>query len=252
MDGDKVLDALIDGLRLALAEPDELRLYRSGKLPGLFATRTGANGEAAERAVREGLVEVVRTEPKGKLTTEWVRITPAGVNVLHAHESPRAVLEELKMALATTRSGVPVWLEAMQAEVRLLSDRLAGEMKALLHRIDALETRVAEALKRTDATVPALANGVAEAVPWAADVLTYLDRRAKSGSAAGCPLPELFAALRDRRPGLSLGEFHTGLRRLGDYGTIALTPFTGPATALPEPEYALLDGATVLYYVTRA
>jgi hypothetical protein len=136
--------------------------------------------------------------------------------------------------------------------VRLLSDRLAGEMKTLLNRIDALERRVAEALKRTDAAVPELANGVAEAVPWAADVLTYLDRRAKSGSATGCPLPELFAALRDRRPGLSLGEFHVGLRRLGDYRAIALTPFTGPPDALPEPEYALLDGATVLYYAGRS
>lgn len=249
--GDKVLDALIDALRLALAEPGELRLFRSGKLPGLFATRTGPNAAAAERAVREGLVEVVRSEAKGKLTTDWVRITPAGVNVLHAHESPRAVLEELKSALATTRSGVPAWLETMQAEVRLLSDRLSGEMSALLHRIDALETRVAEALKRTDAAVPALTNGVAESVPWAADVLTYLDRRAKSGSASGCPLPELFAAVRDRRPGLSLGEFHTGLRRLDDYKAVALSPFTGPAEALPEPEYALLDGATVLYYASR-
>src|SRR6059058_291622 len=60
MSTDKVLDALIAALKQALAEPDEQRLFRSGKLPGLFATRSGANAEAAERAVRDGLLEVVR------------------------------------------------------------------------------------------------------------------------------------------------------------------------------------------------
>ena len=46
--------------------------------------------------MRDGLLEIVRTEESGKLTTEWVRLTPAGVSFLHAHESPRAVLEALE------------------------------------------------------------------------------------------------------------------------------------------------------------
>src|SRR5262249_31165129 len=75
---DRVEDTLIAALKAALAEPGEQRLYRSGKLPGLFATRSGANAEAAGRALRDGLLEVVRTETKGKLSVEWVRLTPAG------------------------------------------------------------------------------------------------------------------------------------------------------------------------------
>src|SRR3954451_8197401 len=151
--------ALLQALKQALAEPGEQRLYRSGKLTGLFPTRTGANAAAAARAVGDGLLEVVRTETKGKLTVEWVRPTPAGVSFLHAHESPRAVLEELQSALQTTKAGVPVWLEGMQREIESLNGRLAAEMDKLLHRIDALSRRVEEALRRTDADVPALEDG---------------------------------------------------------------------------------------------
>jgi hypothetical protein len=251
MTTDRVEFALLQALKQALAEPGEQRLYRSGKLPGLVPTRTGANAQAASDAVSEGLLEVVRTEQKGKLAVEWVRLTPAGVSFLHAHESPRAVMRELHAALQTTKAGVPVWLEGMQREVQGLSDKLADEMDRLLHRLDALASRVEEALRRADAEIPALEEGVAKAVPWAADVLFYLDRRRQSGAAGDCPLPELFAALRQRRPGVSLTEFHDGLRRLDDLRAIALRPFAGRPEELSEPEYALLDGATVLYYVGR-
>src|SRR5262245_64832138 len=96
MTKDKVHDALIEALRQALAAPGELRLYRAGKLPGLFAGRGGAAGEAAARAVRDGLLEVVRTEVKGKTAIDWVRVTPRGVDYLHEHESPVEVLRELR------------------------------------------------------------------------------------------------------------------------------------------------------------
>jgi hypothetical protein len=251
MTTDRVEFALIQALKKALAEPGEQRLYRSGKLPGLFPTRTGANAAAAARALADGLLEIVRAEVKGKLTVEWVRLSPAGVSFLHAHESPRAVLEELQAALQTTKAGVPVWLEGMQREIETLGGRLAAEMEKLLHRLDALSQRVEEALRRADADVPALEVGVARAVPWAADVLYYLDRRRASGSAGDCPLPELFAAVRQRRPDVTLTAFHDGLRRLDDLRAIALRPFAGRPEELSEPEYALLDGARVLYYASR-
>jgi hypothetical protein len=251
MTTDKEEFAVLQALKQALAEPGEQRLYRSGKLPGLFPSRIGVNAQAASDAISEGLLEVVRTEQKGKLTVEWVRLTPAGVSFLHAHESPRAVLEELQTALQTTQAGVPVWLEGMQREIQTLSDKLADEMDRLMHRLDALTKRVEEALRRADAEIPALEDGVARAVPWAADVLFYLDRRHKSGAAGDCPLPELFAALRQRKPGVSLTEFHDGLRRLDDLRAIALKPFAGKPEELAEPEYALLDGVKVLYYAGR-
>ena len=52
---DKVSTILIDALKQAWAEPAEQRLYKSGKLDGLFSSRMGVNGEAASRALRDGL-----------------------------------------------------------------------------------------------------------------------------------------------------------------------------------------------------
>jgi hypothetical protein len=251
MTTDKETAALVEALKLALAEPGEQRLFRRGKLPGLFPTRTGVNAAAAERAVRDGLLEIVRTEESGKLTTEWARLAPAGVSFLHAHESPRAVLEELHQALETSRGGVPLWLEGMQAELAAVGTRLEEEMRRLMHRLEGLSNRVEEALRRAEGGGPALANGAADTVPWAADVLAYLDRRRESGRAGPCPLPELFAAVRQRHPALAVPQFHDGLRRLSDYHAVTLLPFPGAVAALAEPEYALLDGTTVLYYATR-
>jgi hypothetical protein len=100
--------ALLDGLRAALAG-DEHRLYRSGKLDGLFASKTGPAGEAAALAIREGLLEYSRTETRGRFEFEWVRLTSKGVEYLYEHDSPKAVLAELRDMLAAARSGIPMW-----------------------------------------------------------------------------------------------------------------------------------------------
>src|SRR5258708_4257633 len=100
---DAASDPLLDALKRALAEPDGQRLYRRGKLPGLYA---GREADAAAKALREGLLEPVRTETKGKVVTEWVRLTPRGVEFLHARESPRAVLSGLLDAVRTAQTGV--------------------------------------------------------------------------------------------------------------------------------------------------
>jgi hypothetical protein len=60
----------------------------------------------------------------------------------------------------------------------------------------------------------------------------------------------LFAAVKDREEGLTVRDFHTGLRRLHDRGVLRLLPFEG-AGGPPEPEYALLDGADMYYFAAR-
>jgi hypothetical protein len=248
---DKPTEILIDALKQALAEPAEQRLYRSGKLDGLFASRAGANGEAAARAIRDGLLEVRRTETRGKTTVEWVRLTPRGVDFLHEHESPVRALRDLQAVLQTTTEAVPLWLADMRRELQTLSARLAEEAQKWTHRLDALGQRVEEALRRAEAGGPHLPDGVAQAMPWALDALTYLERRQAGGANGDCPLPELFAALREKHAELSLTAFHDGLRRLHDRRSVRLLPFAGPPGELPEPEFALVDGVAVLYYARR-
>ena len=248
---DKVTEALVAALKEALAQPGEHRLYRSGKLAGLFPGRTGANAEAAARALRDGLLEIVRTETKGKAEVEWVKPTPKGVNFVHDHESPVMVLRELRTALETARDGTPAWLAKVGTELQELSCRLTAEVQKYLQRLEALGQRVDEALRRAEAGGPAVPDGVAAAAPWAVDVLAYLDRRQTSGANGHCPLPELFAALREQHAELSLPDFHDGLRRLQDRRALRLFPAADPSQPLAEPEYALLDGVQLLYFAAR-
>jgi hypothetical protein len=120
-----------------------------------------------------------------------------------------------------------------------------------LHHLEALRQRVAESLRRLESALPAVPDRLASAVPWAAEALAYLERRESGGAAGDCPLPELFAALAEKHPDLSIKAFHDGLRRLHDRRLLRLRPFAPPADNLPQPEYALLDGAQVLYYAAR-
>jgi hypothetical protein len=248
---DKITEILVESLRQAVTEPGERRLFKSGKLAGLFSSRTGPAAEAAARALSEGLLEVVRTEAKSKTAIEWVRFTPRAVHFLHEHESPVRALGELQSLLQTSRDAIPQWLQALQRDLAELGNRLTEEARAWSHRLEILSGNVEEALRRADAAQVQLANGHTSAVPWALDALIYLDRRRQTGCPAECPLPELFAALRLQRPDLSVSAFHEGLRRLQDHRTVRLLPFAGSPAELSEPEYVLLDGATVLYYVTR-
>ena len=242
---------IVTALKQALAEPREQRLHKSGKLAGLFPGRSGAAGEAAMLAMREGWLDVIRTEAKGKVRIEWVKITPKGVEFLHANDSPVAALREMQTALQTTREGVPVWLAQLDLRWESFTQQVWEEMDKITQRLESLSARVEEALRRSGSIGPSVPANVATKVLWAEAALTYLDQRKESGSPEACPLPELFAAVRTQHPKLELLEFHDGMRRLHDHRILQLTPFSDSAEELPEPEYALIDGTTVLYFAQR-
>lgn len=247
----RVQALVLEALKTALAGPGEDRLYRGGKLPGLFHNRFGAPGAAAALSLNQRLLEVVRSEVKSRITIDWVRVTPAGVEYLHRHESPRAVLGELREALAVTRSGVPVWLDEVRQELAELGVRLAAEVESMGRRLESLAMRVDDALRRADAAGPGWPEGAADAAPWAIVALAYLDRRRECASPAECPLPELFAAVRRREPQLKLLDFQDGLKKLAAAKGVRLTPFPGPAAEIPEPEHAIPSGADCLYFAIR-
>jgi hypothetical protein len=248
---DKTSEILAEALKQALAEPGEQRLYKSGKLPGLFAGRLGSNAEAAARALRDGLLEITRTETKGKITAEWVRPTPRATEFVYEHESPVRALKDLQAVLQVTREGIPLWLSELRQQTQALVKQLSDEAERWTHRLDALSRQVEGALRRVEAKDPELPEGVGEETPWAAAALTYLDQRRKTSANGPCTLPELFGALRDRHPDLTVSAFRERLRRLHDRRIVRLLPFNGLPENLPEPEWAMIEGSEVLYCVTR-
>jgi hypothetical protein len=127
---DRVTDLLVETLAVALAQPGEHRLFRSGKLAGLFPNRGAAAVEAAGRALREDLLERVRVETRGKTEIEWVRLTPRGVEFLHRHESPVQALHDLRAILRANQDAVPVWLAGLRAAWTAMEERLTAEVAA--------------------------------------------------------------------------------------------------------------------------
>jgi hypothetical protein len=245
---DKSSAVLLDALKQGLAEQGEQRLYKSGKLPGLFPSRTGVAAEAAVRALHDGLLEVVRTETKGKSSVEWVRVTPKGVDFLAHHESPVRAMDELRASLELTREGIPEWVGHVRRSLQDLSERLTAEVQGVMRRLDALTSRVDDALRQAQEKTPPVPAAAADAFPWTLEAVAYLDRRRQGNVDGPCPLPELFAAVGQQA--LSVPDFHAGLRRLQDRDVLRLLPYDGPGE-LPEPEFALLDGTSVFYYAAR-
>lgn len=246
---DRKSDILLEALRRGLADTGEHRLFKSGKLDGLFPAKTGPSGDAAAEALREGFLERVRTEVKGKISIDWVRLAPLGVDYIYRHDSPRAVLEEMRGLMSEAKSGVPGWLQAILQELQTLSKTFGDEMLRYLKRIDALTKRVEEALRRVDAGVPMLAEPMQALIPWGHDALVYLDRRKQTGTTEPCPLPELYAAVRKGHT-LTISDFQKGLKRLADNRALTLLPFAGNGH-IPEPEFAMPDGAHMLYLASR-
>jgi len=247
---DRVTEMLLEALKAGLARPGDHRLYKSGKLDGLFPGRSGANAEAAARALREGLIETVRTETKGKTVIDWVRVTPKAVDFLHEHESPLRVLEDLRAELRATKERVPVWSEEARRTLAELGERLAEDSTRMLQRIEALSARVEEALRRMALLGPHLPEGVAKAVPWAEEALAYLERRRAGGATGPCPLSDLFAVLAGCQNDFTIARFHDGVRRLHERRLVQLLPATAVPGEAPPAEYALFDGGHVYYYVT--
>ena len=240
-------ELLLSALKAALAAPGEHRLFRSGKLPGLFPSRVGESAEVALAALKDGLLETVRTEVRGKIVTEWVTATPAAAPFVHAHDSPKAALHDLKDVLTATRAGVPTWLDEARQEVARLSVGFETHATALLRRLDDLADRIDAAIRRSELQAPAVTDTLAGVVPWAAWALESLDRRRAIGHSGACPLPELFTVVRGSYPALTLPAFHDGLRRLHDARALRLRP----AAEMPEPEHALLADGALMYVAER-
>lgn len=245
---DKATQLVLEVLKQAVTEPGEQRLFRTGKLDGLFPSHTAANNEAADLALRDGLLEVVRTETKGKTTTQWVRTTAKAVEFIHHHESPLQTLQELQAILQTSRDGLPVWMDDLRQRLTQLGEELTRESQKWSQRLEALHLQVSEALTKVQPLPGQVATGNEEN-QWARESLGYLKRRKVSGAAGQCSLPELFSALRSGHGDLSITGFHDHLLRMQERHTVKLLPFPGDPGSIPEPEYALPEGADLLYFV---
>lgn len=230
---DRATQLLLDGLGRAAADPGGLPLYAHKSSPGLFAA-TAAARPIAQRCLDEGYLHVVGGDSSGRAPVDVCALTEKGLAYLLSQLSPRQVLEDFVRVL-----------EARHAQ--------AGELLAAARRmqdhLEGLRATAEHVLREVAAPPPVGRNGHGPEV-WPAEVLSHLARRHDTGAAGDCPLPELFRHVEPSAPGLTLGRFHDGLRRLHDDGRLYLHPWTGPLYDLPEPHFALLVGHEIAYYAS--
>lgn len=229
---------VLAGLAQAYATPRDLALLASKTQPGLFAA-TAAGKAAAAEALQAGWLNVVRSEVKGKTTTQFVTLTEAGVCHLLEQTDPRPLLAYVQQQLTHCEGQVQAW----QLELR-------NAFETIAHLRSKVE-KLAEKLAQSSITQTKIAVAAHDTIPvWEDQLTTYLQQRQDARPAEDCPLPELYQQARLLAPGLSVGHFHDGLRKLHAERRIALQPWTGSLHELPEPDLALLQGHSLAFYAS--
>jgi hypothetical protein len=232
---DKATPLVLEALGRAVAEPAGIPLHGSKSTPGLFAASAAAK-QAAQRCKDDGYLRVVRTETKGKTSTEICILTEKGLAFLLSQVSPKQVLEEFVRSLESRRAEVGQLLDASR------------QMHAGL---DALRSTAEKVLQQVNRPVPPVAPHTANgAETWPSAILTHLKRWQESNAPDDCALPELYRQAKLVQSSLTIGQFHDGLRRLHEQQQVYLHPWTGPLYDLPDPPYALLVGHEIAYYAS--
>lgn len=235
---------VIEGLNRAAAEPGGLALFAGKGAAGLFPN-SAAGRQAAQHCKDQGLLRVVRTEPRGKTQVEFCTITDNGMSFLLDNMNPRGVLEAMLHALDARR--------ADQAELLERTKRTQDALAAMQTNLSRVLAKWEVADRKTAFQGGPAYESHAHAAPLReihAGIVEHLERWRDSGSLDDCPLPELFQRLEKTVPGLTIGLFHDALRELHEQGRVFLHPWTGPLYELPEPAMALLAGHEIGYYAS--
>jgi len=83
---------------------------------------------------------------------------------------------------------------------------------------------------------------------WRAEAIPFLREYQARHLMAFCSLPDLFRSVVEKH-GMTIGQFHDGIRDLVKEGQLRLHPFSGARSALEHDEYALVAQREIMYYV---
>lgn len=246
----RATELVLTAIRKAMAVGGEHLLYKVGKQEGLFASRSGACAEAVTFALDREFFLPTRQEGEGKKLFEFVRVTAKGIRYLHERESPARALDEALADLRQEKQDCAGGMSGMKQALEELTLKIMEQAGGWTRKIEGLERRVEDAIVRMEQAVPVVSPAIQEQVPWAIEVVRFLQWRRVEGERAQTPLPELFELVRDIAPGINLGDFHDGLRKLYQARVIRLES-AEDLSAVARPEFALLEGSQVFFFASR-
>jgi hypothetical protein len=235
----------LQALSKVLADPVAKALYGSKDRPGVFQGTSQASKQGAQHCLSAGwLTATGQYEGKGKSRKELYRITEAGI---------RAVLDQSE--LATLLGDSVNYLERNVEQLASIATKVEETRQALRNQkemVGKLQARLRPPdLKGLLHNLQRPSGGAevtnSQPLDWLAAALEFLADYQRQNPYGHCPLPELFHRVGESR-GLTIGQFHDGLRRLVQERRIRLHPFTGAAYQLQEEQYALVAGQEIKYY----
>jgi hypothetical protein len=233
------LPLAVEALLRAAADPRPLKLHGTKASPGIFLSSTPPAKSAAKRCLDSGWLESTGGfSGKGKTAKETYRVTAAGIDF---------ALENAP-------------------EAKLLGDLLAaadGQQQTLRHLADALDLtrQAAEAQnklllelkrnKRAAAGAEGLVRGeiVAKSSDgaWLQKIVDYVRVYRRDHPHRSCSFAELYRRVAEPE-GMTIGQFHDGLRRLSRERKISLEPWTGAMSDLEEDHLALVLAKETKFY----
>jgi hypothetical protein len=222
----------IQALAQALGDGAPKVLFGSANKPGIFSGSSQPIKKAAQLCLDERWLEPTgEFEVTGKTRKEKYRVTATGAQVAVERSEP---VQLLRQALAATTA------------LANTQDDLLRQQQTLLAALPKQQALIESALQRmrSPAATPALSS------KWRDEALHYLQTYQAQHIQAFCSLPDLFANV-VKKHGVSIGQFHDGMRALVQAGQVRLHPFTGARYALEREEYALLAGKEIMYYAER-
>jgi len=236
----------LQALSRALADASPKVLHAT-KGKGIFEGAGQAAKQAAQYCQEHGWLEPTgQLEGKGKSRKELFRISAAGIRQVLEKSEPVVLLGDSLASLE--RNGEE--LRAIRAKVEETLASLQSQKTTMNALRERLQPPNLESLLQRVGTANGSTGKTDVPREWLPSALDYLESHRRGHPYGHCPLPELFHRVAEPG-GVSIGQFHDGLRELVRQKQIRLHAFTGAAYQLEEEQYALVAGQEIKYYAER-
>lgn len=244
----------LETLAQSLADPTSKVLISSGKAPGFFKGSAQEVKEAAKLCEdSQWVVGAGEWAGTGKNKKQKYRLTPAGIQAVLEHSDTLVLLRGLGSSLQQQID----FFQGQRDQLGLLLTHfkvLADKVQELTLRVEPPD--IEQILRNLSQTPPAEKPASSPTVGhpqggnagWLEEVVRLVAEQKQRDLFQPLTLPALFRKIGEKQPGLTLGQFHDGLRALKDQKRIRLTPYTRALATIDDPRNALFLDGEVMYY----
>ena len=232
-------ETAIEALTRALTNSTPLRLHGTKANPGIFVGSSQKLKDAASLCLEKGwLTGTGERVGKGKSAKETFRITKSGIAYALEHGQVASLLKELLFASDSQQET----LQQLQQLLQNASQAMRAQNEALSRLQEKVKTPPIVAAPDTTKTSRSATDD-----RWLHRVVEYVMKYRQANPHRSCSFADLFKAIVEPA-GVSIGEFHDGLRQLSRERKISLRPWTGAMSDLDDDHLALVLAKETKFY----